>query len=78
MNYNDYPNYSIYWCDGGNWKVYKGGGSQRRAFATLEEARNLVLSHRTAENKRFKIFANYQAVIVRYDSQYRTEIIELL
>lgn len=78
MKYDEYPNYSIYWCDGGSWKVYKAGGSQRKPFATLEEARALVRSHREAEDKKFKIFARFQAVIVRYDSQYTTEIVEIL
>lgn len=78
MKYNDYPNYSIYWCDGGSFKVYKGSGSQRKPFATIEEARELVRSHRESADKRFKIFAHYQAVIVRYDSQYDTKIEEII
>lgn len=78
MNYNNYPNYSIYWCDGGNFKVYKAGGTQRKVFATIDEARDLVKLHREPDNKKFTIFGHYQAVIVRYDSQYDTKIEEIL
>lgn len=78
MKYSDYPNYSLYYCDGGTFKVYKAGGTQRKAFATIDEARDLVKSHRESTDKRFKIFGHYQALIVRYNSQYDTKIEEIL
>ena len=78
MKYDQYPNYSIYWHDGGNFKVFKGGGSQRKPFTTLDEARDFVKAQRESPDKKYKIFGHYQAVIVRYDSQYETKIEEIL
>lgn len=76
MNTSNYPNWSLYWLDGGTWRVVNYGRSSRYAFDSLESAKERVAKGKNSDDKfgMNRVFRTQQIVIVRYDGPYQTKI----